>query len=167
MSRLREELRIVPRAAWVLTIVVYLGFAVALGAMLLVEGHLGKSQPLGLLAYALVILTVPTLPASYVLLIGYIYADARRRGMRAVLWTLLAIFVPNAIGVILYFVLREPLLNSCPSCGYTAKPGYAFCPRCGAALAPACPTCRRAVEPDWSNCAYCGANLRASTTHAA
>ncbi len=45
-----------------------------------------------------------------VLLIGYVYADAKRRGMRYVMWTLLAIFIPNAIGIILYFVMRDPLL---------------------------------------------------------
>ncbi len=165
MNRLREELRTVPPAARVLAIVVYLGAAATIGTILwpkVIESH-----PLAHLGYALLVGAAPILPALYVLLIGYIYGDAKRRGMRSVLWTLLAIFIPNAIGVILYFVLREPILMTCPSCGFAAKPGYAFCPRCGAALARACPACRRAVEPDWANCAYCGADLRSPTTHAA
>jgi RNA polymerase subunit RPABC4/transcription elongation factor Spt4 len=94
-----------------------------------------------------------------VLLIGYVNADARRRGMRYVMWTLLAIFIPNAIGIIVYFILREPILRPCPNCSQIVKPGYAFCPHCGCNLAPACPNCRRAVEPGWKNCAACGASL--------
>ena len=55
---------------------------------------------------------LPGLPLFVlVLLIGYVNADARRRGMRYVMWTWLAILIPNAIGIILYFVLREPLLT--------------------------------------------------------
>ena len=52
---------------------------------------------------------LPMFLAGYTLLIGYIYGDARRRGMRYVMWTLLAIFLFNGIGIILYFILREPL----------------------------------------------------------
>ncbi|HLY19658.1 MAG TPA: zinc ribbon domain-containing protein, partial [Bryobacteraceae bacterium] len=78
------------------------------------------------------------------------------------LWTLLAIFIPNAIGIILYFVLRDPLLAHCTHCGAEARQGFAFCPRCGAPLAAACPQCRRAVEPGWSHCVNCGATLTAS-----
>ena len=37
---------------------------------------------------------------------GYIYADAKRRGMNALLWTLLAMLLPKPIGFIAYFLLR-------------------------------------------------------------
>ncbi|MGA7226575.1 MAG: PLDc N-terminal domain-containing protein, partial [Candidatus Acidiferrales bacterium] len=50
----------------------------------------------------------------WILMIGYVYGDAKRRGMRHVMWTLLAIFIPDMIGVILYFILRDPLMNKCP-----------------------------------------------------
>ena len=59
----------------------------------------------------------PLLLAGYALLIGYVYGDARRRGMRYVMWTLLAIFLFNGIGIILYFILREPLMVYCSRCG--------------------------------------------------
>ena len=52
----------------------------------------------------------------FILLVGYVWADAKRRQMNAVLWVLLAIFIPNLIGVILYFILRQPLPVPCPSC---------------------------------------------------
>ena len=62
-------------------------------------------------------------------LLGYVYGDARRRGMRYVMWTLLAFFIPNGIGVILYFILRDPMPTYCSKCGASAKAAHAFCPR--------------------------------------
>jgi RNA polymerase subunit RPABC4/transcription elongation factor Spt4 len=98
----------------------------------------------------------------WVLLIGYVNADAKRRGMRYVMWTLLAIFIPNAIGIILYFILRDPRMRSCPSCSQLVRPGFAFCPHCGQNLAPACPNCKRPVEAGWRNCPACGTVLGGS-----
>jgi hypothetical protein len=102
--------------------------------------------------------------AMLVLLIGYINADARRRGMRYVMWTLLAIFIPNSIGIILYFVMREPLLVPCAKCGAKARSGFAFCPQCGSSLSTGCPACKRAVDPGWQRCAYCGAALKPASS---
>ena len=96
---------------------------------------------------------------AWVVLIGYINADARRRGMRSIMWTLLTIFIPYGIGAILYFVLRDPLLVPCPQCGAHGRSAFVFCPQCGAELAPSCPSCKRAVEPGWNRCAYCGQEL--------
>jgi hypothetical protein len=79
--------------------------------------------------------------------------------MNALLWTLLAIFVPNAIGFILYFVLREPLPALCGACGAKVARGFSYCPRCGAPAGPTCPSCRRPAQPDWVNCAFCGTKL--------
>jgi predicted RNA-binding Zn-ribbon protein involved in translation (DUF1610 family) len=93
----------------------------------------------------------------YGLLVSYIYGDARRRGMRHVIWTVVAAVVPNGLGIIAYFLLREPLVQPCAACGARAKRGFAFCPRCGAAVAETCAACRRALEPGWSHCAHCGA----------
>ena len=96
---------------------------------------------------------------AWVVLIGYIFADARRRGMRHVMWTLLTIFIPYFIGAILYFVLRDPLLVACPKCGARGRSIFVFCPHCGSELALSCPACKRAVEPGWHLCAYCGTQL--------
>jgi hypothetical protein len=79
---------------------------------------------------------LPMILAGYTLLIGYIYGDARRRGMRYVMWTLLAIFLFNGIGVILYFILREPLQVYCSRCGT----GSTTHPRVLPALRGWCPT---------------------------
>ncbi len=84
--------------------------------------------------------------ACYLLLIGYINRDAKRRGMSPLrfgrLWRL---FIPNALGIILYFVLRQPLRGACPQCGYAVQTGFNFCPRCNYKLSPNCPQCQRLV----------------------
>jgi hypothetical protein len=98
-------------------------------------------------------------PVIWVLLVGYVYGDSKRRGMRHVMWTLLAIFIPDGIGIILYFVLRDPLMRACPGCGQPAKSGFTFCPHCGTSLQQTCPSCGRGVELAWSNCPNCGTKL--------
>lgn len=69
--------------------------------------------------------------AAFVLLVGYVYADARRRGMPPVAWTALVVLVPNALGFVFYFVLRKPLVHPCPRCHSAVPQDAAFCPRCG------------------------------------
>jgi hypothetical protein len=93
------------------------------------------------------------------LLYCYIYADARRRNMKAPLWTALAVIAPSGIGIILYFLLREPLAAYCTQCGSASQTGFAYCPRCGASLNAACPQCHRVPQPGWIHCAACGAKL--------
>jgi RNA polymerase subunit RPABC4/transcription elongation factor Spt4 len=91
---------------------------------------------------------------------SYVYADAKRRGMRYVVWTLLAIFIPYAIGLILYFLLRSPLPKACPGCSQLVSAGFVFCPHCGTSLQATCSNCGRAAEPTWSNCPACGTKLQ-------
>ena len=160
MSRFQDEMQIVPRPAFAIVVTVWLGFFLL---MMLVPFRLdpeGRNWPL---AAKLAMAVLPGIPIFIlVLLIGYVYADAKRRGMRYVMWMWLAILIPNAIGIILYFVLRDPLLLNCTQCGAHVRPGFAFCPKCGGSLALACPQCRSAVEPGWTHCAHCGASLKAA-----
>jgi hypothetical protein len=72
-----------------------------------------------------------TLLAGTILLAGYVYADAGRRGMPPVPWTALALLVPNGIGFVLYFLLRRPIARPCPACGFPLPAEAAFCLRCG------------------------------------
>lgn len=157
MSTFREELKIIPRAARVTAWIFYVLIVLAISAAFL-SGDLDIPwMPLPLkVLFAVVPPFVVFLP---VYLFGYIYADAKRRGMRYVMWTLLAILVPNAIGILLYFTLRDPLQQPCGKCGSLLRPGFAFCPSCGTPLKRPCPQCQRPVEAAWSNCAYCGVRL--------
>jgi hypothetical protein len=80
------------------------------------------------------------------LLIGYVNRDAkRRRGMSPILWTLAAILIPNGIGFLLYFILRQPLRSTCPQCENAVQTGFNFCPRCNYKLGLSCPQCERVV----------------------
>jgi hypothetical protein len=109
---------------------------------------------------AVIALAAGTAVAGFVLLYCYIYGDARRRNMNAPLWTVLALFAPSGIGIILYFIFREPLANFCAKCGAVAQSGFAYCPQCGASLSNVtCPQCHRIPEPGWTHCASCGAKL--------
>jgi len=157
MSRFTDGLRIVPRTAWVIAIILYLGFTTLIMAAAIPSDPELKNWPLaGKIAFAYgILLIVPVL----VLLIGYVYADAKRRGMRYAMWTWLAALVPNGIGIILYFILRDALPKPCPGCSTLVKSGFVFCPHCGTAMKPACPNCGRAVEHGWSNCPECGSKL--------
>ena len=95
------------------------------------------------------------------LLIGvYVYRDAKRRGMNAALWTLIAILAPSLIGFIIYLLVRGNYSNlKCPRCNATVTEQYVVCPKCGAKLKPSCPNCSTPVEPDWTVCPKCAQPL--------
>lgn len=143
--------RVIPFGGWLASGIVFLVCFVTMNLIL------RRSEPLWL--RFLLTIVAPLIMAGYALLIGYVYGDARRRGMRYVMWTLLAIFLTNGIGVILYFILRDPLPAYCSRCGAGVQPSHAFCPRCGAGVQPACPSCHRTVQPGWTHCAWCGNQL--------
>jgi Phospholipase_D-nuclease N-terminal len=69
--------------------------------------------------------------AIWLLCLGYVYADARQRAMPPVLWTLVALLVPNLLGFLLYFAMRRPLTITCTSCGGASSPDQRFCSWCG------------------------------------
>ncbi|HEY6970181.1 MAG TPA: zinc ribbon domain-containing protein [Candidatus Angelobacter sp.] len=167
MNRFSDELRIISWVAWVIAVLAWVCMFFVLLFVAIPNDHKLRLWPIeGQIAFSI----WPGLLVSIlVLLIGYINADARRRGMRYVMWTLLAIFIPNSIGIILYFVLRDPLLAICGRCGAQGRATFAFCPQCGTQLAPACPACKRTVEAGWQRCPYCGTALAsagaASTTN--
>jgi hypothetical protein len=164
MSRFRDELRVIPRTAWFLALVVYLCSATLIFEFGILRDPEFRNWPLlgkVAFAYGLFLLVL-----ALILLVGYVYADAKRRRMRYVMWTWLALLIPDGIGIILYFILRDPLPLPCPSCRADVPAKFTFCPHCGAALKPTCPQCGKAVEPGWANCPNCGAKLPRQTTAA-
>ena len=72
-----------------------------------------------------------SLVALWILCLGYVYADARRRAMPAVPWTLITALVPNLLGFLFYFALRRPIMSPCPQCGQPVHPAQRFCASCG------------------------------------
>ena len=152
MTRIPVRRRVIPGTAWAIAVVV--AIIIGLIAIAAVVGR--EAEPV---AAILIAPFVSIVLGAYILLIGYVYGDAKRRGMRYVLWTWLAILIPNAIGIILYFILRDPLQVYCSKCGYPNNPKHAFCSSCGASVAPACPQCKRVVQTDWAHCPSCGVAL--------
>lgn len=159
MNCLTDEIKVIPWLAWVLAICVGGAVMAFLVTMAFPVGEMQNWPALGRFAFLMV---MPVLLFTWTLLIGYVWGDARRRGMRHVMWTLLAVFIPNAIGVVLYFILRESPKNRCPKCVTGVPPGSLYCPGCGTALVSMCPQCGRAVEAGWSHCTQCGSNLKAA-----
>ena len=99
--------------------------------------------------------------AAYLLLIGYVNQDAKRRDMGQALWTFMVILIPNGIGFLAYFLLRKPILDGCPKCGERVEKGFHYCPKCGCEISPSCGHCGHAVSRDFVVCPYCGKALGA------
>ena len=90
----------------------------------------------------------------------YVYRDAKRRNMNALLWTIIAILAPSLIGFIIYLLVRGNYSNlKCPRCDATVTEQYVVCPKCGAKLKPSCPNCSTPVELDWAVCPKCAQQL--------
>ena len=100
------------------------------------------------------LLTIPVMIGVYV------YRDAKRRGMNAMAWTLIAVAAPVLIGFIIYLLIRGNYSDlQCPQCTEPITEQYTVCPHCGAKLRPACPNCSFPVEADWKVCPKCAAPL--------
>src|SRR5215470_16750853 len=132
MNRFSDELRIISGVAWTIALIVSgCLFSLLMFVALPNDRQMNHWPILGQLAFSG---GMGVLVAAAVLLVGYINADARRRGMRYVMWTLLALLLPNSIGIILYFVLRDPLPVPCQKCGAPGRPNFTYCPQCGAEM---------------------------------
>jgi hypothetical protein len=97
--------------------------------------------------------------ATYVLLIGYVSRDVKRRAMSAGLWMLVVIVMPGGIGAVVYFLLRQPVISRCPHCNTEIASSMHFCPQCQFQMAPVCGRCFRAVRITDVYCTQCGHDL--------
>jgi RNA polymerase subunit RPABC4/transcription elongation factor Spt4 len=149
------EIKIVPAVAWVLAGAVFVAAQIFFNVTLARHADAPPAwcRPLlGLLA--------GIGGGCLLALIGYINRDAKRRGMSPTLWTIVAILIPNGLGGLLYFVLRQPLRGACPQCGSAVQNGFNFCPRCSCKLSPSCPQCQRVVGVSDVFCPYCGTSVQ-------
>ncbi len=151
---LSAEIKLVPLWAWVLAGIVFIAAQIFFNVAL--ARHTGGPPPWSRPLFGLM---AGVGGACYLLLIGYINRDAKRRGMSPTLWTIMAIIIPNALGIILYFLLRQPLGGACPQCGHAVQTGFNFCPQCNYKLSPNCPQCQRVVGTRDVYCPYCGTSL--------
>jgi hypothetical protein len=152
-----EELRLVPR--WAIALSFALFAAVQAGIHIYLPRHDNHLPPRGFLIFWSI--AWGTVLAVYALMVGYVTRDAKRRAMNVSLWTPLVIFMPGAIGLVLYFLLRQPLMSACPQCSSQISPGLNFCPQCRFQLAPTCPHCQRPTRITDVYCGQCGETLAA------
>ena len=106
---------------------------------------------------AIPVLIVVAIAACLPFVLGvYVYRDANRRGMNAILWALVAVLAPSLIGLLVYLLVRGNYSDlRCPKCDAPVEERFVVCPQCGAKLRPSCPNCAMPVEPDWKLCPRC------------
>jgi hypothetical protein len=100
-----------------------------------------------------------------VLLAGYVYRDAGRRGMNAPLWVFLVLVLLPAyllVGFVMYFVAREPLPYHCPKCGTMVSARFNYCPGCKYELNRTCASCQGEVGDMDKYCPHCGNDVAPS-----
>lgn len=151
--RVAAEIGIVPRWAWIAAASAFVGAQLFFNFFEPATGELSSSLRFMLGA------TAGVGGGCYLLFIGYLSADAGRRRMSSILWTLVAVLIPYGLGIVLYFLLRQPLSSTCPQCASTVQRGANFCPRCSCKLRPTCPQCQREVGAQDAFCSHCATPL--------
>ena len=153
-----DELRMIPAWSIALAILLFAGMQVIFHGVM--PHHRHELLPLRLMmGYAW-----GALVASYALLLGYVSRDVHRRGMSAGLWMLVCVVLPGGIGAVVYFMLRQPILQRCPNCATSMTAGYHFCPQCQFQVAPVCGVCHRGVKITDVYCTQCGHDLAVDNT---
>ncbi len=172
-SRFRDELRVIPKwLVWtcVLLYIVALviGMAVNLhgfqsgGPVFPGDNSLRNEPILSFLGLAGIITVGASALSILFFSLGYVYRDAKRRGMNPGLWTLLVLLLSGGyffIGFIIYLLIRDPLPYTCPQCAASVNARFNFCPNCKTNLQPACSHCQHEVADTDKFCPYCGNDL--------
>jgi Double zinc ribbon len=177
--RFLQELRIVPKwLVWTLFSLWVVAQVLGLLINLSGAGNNGKLFPdelsghpvLASLALAGIITGVAIAISTILLMLGYVYRDAKRRDMNPALWTLLVVILTPSLvftGLVIYLLVREPLPYPCPQCATPVGPRFNFCPSCKCNLQPSCPSCKREIAETDKFCPYCAQDLTASSEKAA
>jgi hypothetical protein len=129
----RQFLDVVPKSVKIAAAVIA-GGGVLIGLVSALTGNFTHGAFVPVLAPGIGIgfgLLAGVVIAIWVLGLGYVYADARRRAMPPILWILIAAFIPNLLGFLLYFALRRPITLPCPHCGRATTVEQRFCSWCG------------------------------------
>jgi len=165
--RFLQELRIVPRWLIGTCITLYvIGTLIAVGVMLSVPDARPTEFHENPAVAVLIVLAAATglalITTSLLMMLGYVYRDAKRRDMNPALWTLLvAVLVPSSvlIGFVIYLLVRDPLPYPCPRCSTSVGPRFNFCPNCKNDLHPSCPNCKQEIAETDKFCPNCGNEL--------
>jgi hypothetical protein len=157
-TRFSDDLRLIPRWAVAGALLAFALVEYYFWVVLPVHRQHPSALPFALRFYLL--LSWGLLAALSILVIGYISNDAPRRGMSAGLW-MIGVIIPGGIGAALYFLLRQPILASCPACGAHIESDYHYCPQCAYQVTACCGRCYRSARITDIYCVHCGHELAA------
>ncbi len=90
----------------------------------------------------------------WVLVAMWMYKDASKSKLPAVLWGLIGLFT-NLIGLIVYKIYKRGIV-SCQVCGAAQNASHLYCSYCGAQLGKRCDNCGSKVGAKDSFCHHCG-----------
>lgn len=68
----------------------------------------------------------------------FIYSDAKERSDNPLLWAVVVFFVPDFIGLLLYFIIGRKKMVACPACSARMPRDSRFCPFCGRKVSGGC-----------------------------
>ena len=154
--KLSSELKLIPRWSVALAALAFVGVQYLWWVVIPAYRH-HPGPPAGIRFYFA--LTWSALAALYMLMIGYVSKDAPRRHMSAQIWMFVCLIMPAGVGSVLYFLLRQPIISSCPACGTPIQSDYHFCPQCACQVSAACGNCYRSARPTDLFCVHCGHDL--------
>lgn len=153
-SALSEEVKLIPRWSVVLAVLAFVFMQYLLWVLIPSHQHHHSSpEQFGFRLYNATSWSV--MAALSFLMVGYVSRDAPRRGMHTIFWTVIAL-IPGGVGAVLYFLLRQPVMTVCPSCGITIQREFHFCPQCAFQVSAVCGKCYRGVRVTDLYCGYCG-----------
>lgn len=144
--------------ATILFLVLFVGIFLAIG----LTGAYGDLSPDDRIALSVVGIVFIFVIALFAVIAVLVYKDAKKLGMNAWMWTLVAVYAPNGVGIIIYLVFRynEKRKKRCPKCSYVLGGEFEVCPSCGHNISSKCSECGKIVEEEWKVCPYCRTPLK-------
>lgn len=142
---------------WIITSVIILGIG-SMVSIVILSGTIKEYEIIPSIIVGVFGLFISLIPIIMGILV---HKDAKRLQMDPWMWTLIVMYVPYFIGLIIYLVVRSNEKNKsrCINCGSAVESDYNICPNCGHQLADVCSNCGRYVKKGFSICPYCGKDI--------
>jgi len=108
-------------------------FLASIGFSLSGNGTTTRDDTIALMIMAIVLVFVIIIMILVAILV---FRDAKKLGLNPWLWTLVAVYTPNGVGIIIYLIVRynETKILRCVSCGRKIESGFKVCPYCGSSV---------------------------------
>jgi Phospholipase_D-nuclease N-terminal/zinc-ribbon domain len=129
--KFRQFLSVVPEPIQTAGMIIFILFVVIGPAVGFFAANTNGQLVMSLVCGSLGGIAMGIFLAAWLMCLGYVYEDARRRMMPPVLWVLVALLVPNLLGFLIYFAVRRPIAQPCAQCGQPVRANARFCSWCG------------------------------------